>query len=57
MNKLDTAEGIREKLGILKDPFGHIESAESLNVSTDEHTATESARLIVGHFGLKANIS
>ena len=52
MNKLDTPEGIREKLALLKDPFGHVEGAEGFSLSTDKHTATESARLIAGHFGL-----
>ena len=37
-DKLTTISGLREKLGLLNEPFGQVEGRESLCISTDELT-------------------
>ena len=48
-DKLTTVAGLREKLGLLDDPFGQVAGRENLRISTDELTPDAAAKLVQDH--------
>ena len=48
-DKLTTVAGLREKLGLLEEPFGQVVGRSSLSISTDELTPDTVAELIQAH--------
>ena len=51
-DKLTTVAGLREKLGLLDDPFGQVAGRESLSLETDHQTPERVAETIQDHSGL-----
>lgn len=49
-DKLTTVAGLREKLGLLADPFGQVEGRESLSLQTDRQTPEGVAETVQSHF-------
>ncbi len=48
-DKLTTVAGLREKLGLLDEPFGQVAGRESLCISTDELTPDAAAKIVQDH--------
>ncbi len=48
-DKLTTVFGLREKLGLLDEPFGQVAGRSSLSISTDELTPDAIAELVQAH--------
>ena len=51
-DKLTTVAGLREKLGLLDEPFGQVAGRESLSLETDHKPPERVAETVQNHFGL-----
>ena len=51
-DKLTTVAGLREKLGLLDDPFGQVAGRESLSLETDHQTPERVAEAVQNNFSL-----